>query len=159
MYRSFNVSKDFFYFSEYLDNSRFYDVENKKIIVSKKDEIKGLPIFEFAWLKSMIYSYRKWYNEGDKKVKGINKNIVKNITHEEYENTTFEKKQRLMKWEEYEVNPINLEDLMSTISLSCFDDKWYMLDDGIKSLTYEHKTLITWFNWLKRIFVLLVYLV
>ena len=42
------MSKDFFYFSEYLDNSRFYDVENKKIIVSKKDEIKGLPIFEFA---------------------------------------------------------------------------------------------------------------
>ena len=25
------------------------------------------------------------------------------------------------------------------ISLSCFDDKWYVLDDGIQTLAYFHK--------------------
>ena len=29
------------------------------------------------------------------------------------------------------------------ISLSCFDDKWYVLDDGIYTLPYFHKDSVT----------------
>ena len=35
MYENFYVTKDLFDFSEYQDNSRFYDVKNKKIICKK----------------------------------------------------------------------------------------------------------------------------
>ena len=28
------------------------------------------------------------------------------------------------------------------VSLSCFDDKRYVLDDGIKSLAYGHKDIV-----------------
>ena len=81
-----------FDFCEYSDNSRFYDVKIKKVIGKMKDYIKVVLIVEFVGLKSNIYSCVKEDNEGDKKVKGINKD-VKNIMHEEYENALFEKKQ------------------------------------------------------------------
>ena len=32
------------------------------------------------------------------------------------------------------------------ISLSCFDDKRYLLDDGIYTLSYFHKTSVTSYN-------------
>ena len=30
-------------------------------------------------------------------------------------------------------------DEVNKISLSCFDDKWYVLDDGVHTLAYFHK--------------------
>ena len=30
------------------------------------------------------------------------------------------------------------------ISLSCFDDKRYVLDDGINTLAYGHKNIVSW---------------
>ena len=36
-----------------------------------------------------MYSWIKKYNEGGKKAKGINQNIVKKMTQEEYRNTFF----------------------------------------------------------------------
>ena len=93
MYEDFYINKDMFDFCEYPDNSRFYNVKIKKVIGKMKDYIKVVVIVEFVGLKSNIYSRVKEDNEGDKKVKGINKDVVKNIMHEEYENTLFEKKQ------------------------------------------------------------------
>ena len=40
----------------------------------------------FVVLKSKIYSLIKEDNEGHKKTKEINKNVVKNMANEEYEN-------------------------------------------------------------------------
>ena len=52
--------------------------------------------------------------------KGVNKNVVKNRKHEEYirHNETFD---------------------VSKISLSCFNDKRHISDDGINNLAYFHK--------------------
>ena len=52
-----------------------------------------------------MYSCIKKYNEGGKKAKGINENIVKNMTQEEYRNTFFDRKKWFKKWKEYKVNP------------------------------------------------------
>lgn len=54
-----------------------------------KDKTKDVG---FVVLKSKMYSYIKKDDEGDKKWKGINKSVTKNIMHEEYKNTLFEKK-------------------------------------------------------------------
>ena len=35
---------------------------------------------------------------------------------------------------------------INKISLSCFDDKRYVLDDGIYTLSYFHKNSITSYN-------------
>ena len=58
-----------FDFTEYPDNSRFYDVKNKKVIGKMNDETKSSPIAEFAELKSNIGSYIKEDIEEDKKTK------------------------------------------------------------------------------------------
>ena len=89
VYEDFHMNKVMSDFTEYPDNSRFYDMKNKKIIGKMKDETKSVSIVEFVELKSQIDSYIKEDKEGDKKAKGINKNI-KNMTHEE-KKTRYEK--------------------------------------------------------------------
>ena len=49
-----------------------------------KDEVKGKIISELFGLKSKIYSLVLVYNDEIKKAKGVNRNIVKNIRHQEY---------------------------------------------------------------------------
>ena len=44
-----------------------------------KYEFKGMIINEFIRLKSKMYSLIDVYNEENKKAKGVNKNVVKNI--------------------------------------------------------------------------------
>ena len=75
-----------------------------------------------------------------KKVKGVNKNIVKIIRHEEYKkyidvlinkNIIWHKMKRSQN-ELYKIVTYNV----CKISLYCFDDKRYILNDGINTLVY-----------------------
>ena len=64
--------------------------------------------------------------------KGINKNIVKNMTNQQYRNRGIETERiesKSQRFGTYEVNKI---------SLSCFNDKQYIADHGIKTLPYKH---------------------
>ena len=76
----------------------------------------------------------------DKMAKGINKN-VKNIAHEEY-NMLIKKKQmrNKMKRIQSKSHQSGAEE-GGKISLSCFDDKQYILNDEIKTLAYGHKCI------------------
>ena len=47
------------------------------------------------------------------------------------------------KLKEFKVKSINQEHEIGKISLSCFDDKRYVLDDGIRTLAYFHKDSVT----------------
>ena len=51
--------KDFFDFSNYSKNSRFFDGTNKKVIGKMKDEFGGIIVSEFVGLKSKMYSIKK----------------------------------------------------------------------------------------------------
>ena len=64
-------------FGDYPDDSKFFDLVNKKIIVKMKDEVKGKIISEFVGLKSKMYSLVTANNEEIKKAKSVNKNVVK----------------------------------------------------------------------------------
>ena len=57
-----------------------------------KDEFKVKIVSEFVGLKSKIYSLIAVDGGEIKKAKGVNKNVVKNIGHEEYINVSFNKK-------------------------------------------------------------------
>ena len=69
-----------------------------------------------------------------KKAKGINKNVVKNKKHEEYINVIFNEKiiRNRTKRIQNKLHRIDTYDVCK-IYLSCFDDKIYILDDGINS--------------------------
>ena len=49
-----------------------------------KDETIGVAIEEFAGLKPKIYSYLVDSNNEHKKTKGVDKNVVETIGHNEY---------------------------------------------------------------------------
>ena len=140
VYKDFWNDKDKFDNSDYPENSPYFDKTNKKVIGKFKDEASSFPILEFIGLRSKMYSYIKDNQTGGKTAKGIKKNVIKNnIKHEDYKQTLFNNEQihhkmktirsKNHKLGSYEINEV---------SLSCFDDKRYISNDGIKSLAYGH---------------------
>ena len=71
------VQFDLFDFSDYPENSKFFDPVNKKVIGKMKDKVKGKTINEFVGLKSKIYSLVTVDNEKIRKAKRVSKNVVK----------------------------------------------------------------------------------
>ena len=96
-------------------------------------EIQRKIISDFVGLDSKTYSLIDVDNEENKKVKSVNKNVVKNIRHRKCIDVSFNKKKDI-KWKEFKVDHIKLE--LTKMVKSCFDDKRYILDDGINSLSY-----------------------
>ena len=105
-----------------------------------KDEAAGVPICEFVGLRSKMYSYIKDNQTGGKTAKGIKKNVIKNdIKHENYKQTLLENKQMYHKMKTIRSKNHQLGSYeINKVSLSCFDDKRYISNDGIKSYAYGH---------------------
>ena len=97
-----------------------------------------MPITEFVGLRSKMYSYIKDNDKGGKTAKGIKKNIIKkNITHENYKNVLFNNEQMHHTMKTIQSNKLN------KVSLSCFDDKRYIHDNGVTSYAYGHYKINT----------------
>ena len=81
--------------------------------------------------------------KGGKTAKGIKKNIIKkNITHENYKNTLFNAEQMSHKMKTIRSENHKLgSDEINKASLSCFDDKRYIDEDGMTSYAYGHYIL------------------
>ena len=87
-----------------------------------------------------MYSYIKDNQKGGKTAKGIKKNIIKNkIKHKEYKNVLLENKQihHTMKTIRSSNHQLGSYEL-NKVSLSCFDDKRYIVNNGINSFAYGH---------------------
>ena len=126
--------------SDYPENSQYFDKTNKKVIGKFKDEACGIPITEFVGLRSKMYSYVKDNNKGLRTAKGIKKIVIKNdIKHEDYKNTLLNNKQIYHKMKTIRSDAHQLGSYeLNKVSLSCFDDKRYILNDGISSYAYGH---------------------
>ena len=125
-----------FDFSDYLKSSKFYDASNKKIIGKMKDEMRGEVISEFVGLKSKMYSLVSVDGEEKIRAKGVN---VK-VRHNEFFDVLFNKNlvRHNMKRIQSKHHRLGTYDVYKR-SLSCFDDKRYMLGNGIDTLAYFHK--------------------
>ena len=144
VYEDLYNHKDMFDNSDYSKSSKFYFDENKKVIGKFKDEAAGNPITSFTGLKSKMYSYEVELPDGEiknnKACKGISKNVVKrDIDHKDYLSTLQNKtiqnhKMKTIRSNYHEVSSYEI----NKISLSCYDDKRYILDDGITSYAYGH---------------------
>ena len=78
--------------------------------------------------------------KGGKTAKGIKKNIInKDLKHEDYKQTLFNNKQmhHTMKTIRSSNHQLGSYEL-NKVSISCFDDKRYISNDGIKSHAYGH---------------------
>ena len=141
VYKDFFKDKDKFDNSDYPEYSPFFYKTNKKVIGKFKDESAGIPITEFVGLRSKMYSYMKDNQKGGKTAKGIKKNVIKNnIMHDDYKETLFNNKQMYHKMKTIRSENHQLGSFeINKVSLSCFDDKRFINDDGISSLAYGHK--------------------
>ena len=96
-------------------------------------------------LKSKIYSYITDESpnvvKNNKTAKGVNKDVIKNeIKQSDYlnlllNNQTMYYQMRSIRSELHQISSYHL----NKVSLSPFDDKRYILDDGITSYAYGHK--------------------
>ena len=143
VYKDFFKNKDKFDNSDYPEYSPFFYKENKKVIGKFKDEAAGIPIIEFVGLRSKMYSYIKDNQKGGKTAKGIKKNVIKNnIIHDDYKETLFNNKQmyhkmKTIRSENHQLGSYEL----NKVSLSCFDDKRYIHNNGIDSYAYGHNNI------------------
>ena len=148
IYRDMLQNVELFDTSEYAQNHPLYSLVNKKVLGKMKDETHGIPIQEFVGLRPKMYSIL--YTENDKLVekktaKGIKKSVTKRkIRHASYKECLFEKRQTVasmnqIRSERHEIYSIKL----NKMGLSPYDDKRYILNDGMSTLAYGHYKTIT----------------
>ena len=143
VYEDFYADKHLFDFSEYGKESPFCNNENKKAIGKMKDELNIEIIEEFVGLRAKIYSL-KTKKEEMKNAKGVKKNVVKkDISHQGYVDCLFEERKfmhtiqtiRSFKHQLYTIK-------QNQVSLSPYDDKRYLVHDGVSSLPYGNFSLL-----------------
>ena len=140
VYKDFWNDKDKFDNSDYNKSSPYFDKTNIKVLCKFKDEAAGVPICEFVGLKSKMYSYVKDNEKGGRTAKGIRKNVIKNnIKHEDYKRTLLNNEQMHHKMKTIRSQRHQLGSYeINKVSLSCFDDKRYIHDNGTSSYAYGH---------------------
>ena len=139
VYENCFKDKHLFDFSGYPRNSVYYCDLNKKVLGKMKDEFNGVKIDEFVGLKSKMYLLIAENDLEVNKAKGVNLKL----RHNEYVDVLFGKKvvRHKMKRIQSRLHIVGTYDI-NKISLSCFDDKRYVLDDGINTLAYGHKDIV-----------------
>ena len=127
-----------FDFSNYTKDSKFFDPTNKKVIGKIKDEKAGKINYYFVGLKSKMYSIKSINGKESNTAKGVN--IATEFN--EFKDTLFNKKIMRHKMRRIQSKKHKLGTYeINKISLSCFDDKWYVQDDSINTFAYFDKDI------------------
>ena len=139
VYEEFYKWKDLFDFSNYSKHSKFFDETNKKVISKTKDKFGRVIIIEFAGLKSKMYSTKKIDGKEHNTAKGVNiATEFDNFKDVLFNEKIIRHKMKRIQSKKYKLRTYEID----KISLSCFDDKRYVLDDGIYTLSYFHKNSV-----------------
>jgi hypothetical protein len=138
LYQDLLQYSDKFDFSDYPKNHPLYSDANKKVIGKMKDELNGVPAKQFIGLRSKMYSLKIDQQEEKKTAKGISKNVVKRtLHHEDYYNCLMQRSYNRVEQTKIANNNHNVYTVKQRkIGLCSFDNKRYILNDGVKSLAY-----------------------
>ena len=136
VYENVFKHKHLFDFSNYPKDSKFFDQANKKVIGKMKDLSKRKIIDEHFGLKSRMYSMKNIDGKESNTAKGVNFATE----FDEFKDASFNKKvvRRKMRKIKSKKHKIGIYEV-NKISLSCFDDKRFLLNDGIHTLLYFHR--------------------
>ena len=108
----------------YSKDSKFYDNTNKKVMGKMKDEYGGVIIDEVVGLKSKMYSMKKIDGKESSTAKGVNIatefNEFKDVP---FNKKTIRHKMKRIQAKKHKVGTYEID----KISLSCFDDKRFVL--------------------------------
>jgi len=129
--------------SNYPKEHRLYSSIKKKVLGKMKDECAGRVIDKAVAIRPKVYSIMEEKPKNVKKAKGVKKNVVeKEIQHEQYKEALFERKQF---WHRLNIRRSEGHDIygmhVNIVSLSSFDTKRWIADDGVHTLAYGHKVI------------------
>ena len=134
IYEDFSNNKELFEFSNYLTKSKYYNDSRKLLIDKMKDKILVLQLKNLLdWSQDLFVFARRI-------AKSVNKNVVEQINHNEYEDVLMNNKCL-----RHSVNRIQIKDQrirnyeINKISLSCFDDKIYTQNIGYDGLVLGYQ--------------------
>ena len=136
VYEEFFKHKHLFDFSNYPKDSKFFDQANKKVIGKMKDESEGKIIGDIVGSKSKMHSMKNIDGKESNTAKGVN--IATEFN--EFKDTLFNKKvlrHKMKRIQDKNKHKIGTYEINKK-SLSCFDDKRFVLNDGIHTLAYFH---------------------
>lgn len=150
IYKDIAKNKERFDLSNFKDNpdtAFLKDDTNKKVVGTMKDEADGFPIKEFIGLRPKLYSYVMDDGKNEKKCKGVKKSVVaKQLNHQKYLNSLQGKtKEQLDSTVEFKTitsfKHRVFTETASKSALSPMDDKRYILNDGITTLSHGHYSI------------------
>ena len=125
--------------SDYSKDHPLHSNQTKKVIGKFKGELAGKVMSTLVALRSKAYSYLV-DGEEKKKLKGISRNVVKKqTTHQHYKDAVLNEYKNVNYNKMYTLNSINHEMFIqerNKKSISPYDDKRYILADGIKTLPH-----------------------
>ena len=127
-----------FDFSKFSKDSKFYDSQNEMVVGKIKVVNKGISINKFVGLKSAMYSMLSNDGKESNTVKGVN--IATEFN--EFRDALFNKniirhKMKRIRSKRHKIGTYEI----NKMSLSVFDDKRFVLNDGINTLAYFHREL------------------
>lgn len=149
LYEDMKQDQSYFDFSDYPETHKNHSNANKKVLGKMKDECSGHVMREFVGLKPKMYSFvyekkipqsQNIYQEEKKRAKGVSKVVVQsNIQHENYKNCLVNRKIQMeamvtFRSQSHQIYTV----VLNKTSLSPFDDKRYILADGIHTLAHGH---------------------
>ncbi|XP_035211028.1 uncharacterized protein LOC118185298 [Stegodyphus dumicola] len=139
VYRDMSFHTHLYDMSDYPKTHALYNINNKKKIGCFKDEMNSEPILEFIGLRAKMYSLL--LDESEKKTaKGVKRSVIKRkLKHKNYRDCL--EKSIFTRELQYNIQSKNhhlFTMAINKIALSAFDDKRYILKDGVHSLAYGH---------------------
>ena len=125
--------------SEYPTSHKLFSVKNKRVLGKMKDEYKGSPIKEFIGLRPKMYSILEADGYEKKTAKGIAKRTSAKIHHARYLHTLYNEVSTSVTFNQIKSIMHEVFTVKATkAGLSPYDDKRYILDDGVSTLAFGH---------------------
>ena len=125
--------------SNYKEDNFLYSLENKKVLGKMKDECAGEIIDEFIGLRSKMYSLS--YGGKEKKTaKGVKRRVVEfNLRHQCYKDSLLNSHIKYSTMNQIRsFNHHVYSVAIKKISLSPYDDKRYVMENGCDTLAHGH---------------------
>lgn len=139
IYKDMMEDIDRFDTSDYPSDHPLHSADNKKVLGKMKDETNGVPVEAFVGLRTKMYSL-KYGSSEHKRAKGVKRSLVsKTLRYGDFETILLTQSSRydqmnFIRSHRHEIYSVTL----NKRSLSCFDDKRFIMDNGIDTLAYGH---------------------
>jgi len=151
-----DVYRDMYTFSDDLITSSYprdsahdtlrtlYSSKNAKVLGKFKDECHGTAPLEFVGLRSKMYSLSVSRQQTKMTAKGIKKSFVKkHVKHDMFLHTLQNQSFTTAKFLSFRSRNLTIHTQQNCkICLSSYDDKRYLLSDGVNSLAYGHNRVM-----------------